>query len=289
MAACVASDKPLANNGGMAKSKTKLQSVNFVLSSLLGLLFLAYCVVYLCACPSLPLACAVAAELFAFVVSVVVIKSGVFTLPEKCLCKIPQSIRTVYASIMAQFERVKLCLLGAISSVVLLDFVALCLSLLGLYGPAIALYTCMPVTYWVGLHPAFTLEMLAGALVQNRNYERAEPLFLEVKSIRVSLAGADSDLASAIYADLGDLKVRRNDLPAAEKWYRRSVAVGPRTGRASTGLATVLRELGNYSESEHWYRMALARRKQVYGEQSKQYADTMRGYLALQAKMGRHP
>lgn len=287
MAACVASEEQVANNGGMAKCKTKLQSVNFVLSSLLGLLFLLYCVVYLCACPSVSLACAVGAELLAFVISVLVIKSGVFAIPEKWLCKIPQPIRAAHSRIMAQFDKVKLFVLGAVTLVALIDFAALCLSLLGLYGPAIALYTCMPVSYWMGLHPAFSLEMLAGALVQSKNYERAEPLFLEVKSIRVRLAGPDSDLASAIYADLGDLKVRRNDLPAAEQWYRRSVAVGPRTGRASTGLATVLRELGNYSESEHWYQVALARRKLVFGEQSKQYSDTMRGYLSLQAKMGK--
>lgn len=266
----------------MLKDDTKCQSTVFALTVFVGALFLAYCTVYLCACPSAPLACAVGAELIAFIVSVVIIKANVFAVPQKWITKIPESVRKLFRTLAGCFNKLKLLALLVVSFVAAVDFTALCLSLLGQYSAAIALYTWTPVTYWIGLHPAFSLEILAGALVQNHEYDRAEPLYLEVKSIRFKLAGPKSDLASAIYADLGDLSVRRNELAAAEKWYRQSVSLGPHTGRAYTGLATVLRETGQYSESRQWYLKALSLRKKIYGNQSKQYNDTLRGYIKLQ-------
>ncbi len=59
--------------------------------------------------------------------------------------------------------------------------------------------------------------MLAGALVANKEYKRAEPLLLEVMDIRIKFSGPQSDLASAIYAEIGDLYVRENDLVSAER------------------------------------------------------------------------
>ena len=266
----------------MQNDDSKSQSAVFALSIFLGALFLAYCTVYLCACPSPALGCAVGAELVAFVISIVILRAKVFCLPEKWLSKIPESTRKLFGNANLCFNRVKLVLLSVLSFVAAVDFAALCLSILGLYGAAMAMYTWLPVSHWIGLHPAFTLETLAGALVQNGDFDRAEPLFQEVKAIRIKLAGPNSDLASAVYADLGDLYVRRNDLRSAEKWYRQSIALGAHTGRAYTGLATALRELGKHDESRQWYLKALSIRKAIYGEKSKQYADTLRGYMRLQ-------
>ncbi|MBX9689683.1 MAG: tetratricopeptide repeat protein [Candidatus Obscuribacterales bacterium] len=266
----------------MLKDDTKVQSILNALTIFVGALFLAYCIVYLCVCPSPALAFAVGAELLAFILSLVIIKAGVFAIPKKWIAKIPESVRKLFRLLAGNLNKFKVLTLSVLSFAAVVDFAALCLSLFGQYSAAITLYTWMPVSYWVGLHPAFSLEMLAGALVQNHEFGRAEPLYQEVKAIRISLAGPKSDLASAIYADLGDLSVRSKELAAAEQWYRQSVSLGSHTGRAYTGLATVLRETGQYEESRQWYLKALALRKQIYGEQSKQYNDTLRAYRKLQ-------
>lgn len=271
------------NNGHMHKGLFKLTpAISTALSIFLGVLFLAYCTVYLCACPSQALACAVCAEIVGLIVSIAIIRSNIFSIPETLLKKIPVPLKSSIESLSGILSSLKLLVLSAITFLAIADFAALCLSLCGLHVPAIALYTTLPVSYWMGLHPAFSLEMLAGALVENNSFERAEPLFLEVKKIRIKLTGPESSLASAVYADLGDLYVRKHDLSTAEYWYRRSVALGAHTGRSYTGLATVLRESGSLDESQKCYLKALSLRKLAFGESSKQYKDTLRGYSRLQ-------
>jgi tetratricopeptide (TPR) repeat protein len=263
-------------------SPANLQSITTALTIFLGGLFIAYCLVYLCACPSPALAAAVSVEVICLIISIIVIRAKIFSLPDKLLAKIPESLRRHLAAVQHRINWCKMSVLSILVLFAVTDFAALTLSVAGLRSAAVLLYTALPATYWIGLHPAFSLEMLAGALVENRDFERAEPFFKEVLEIRTSLCGPESDLASAIYADLGDLYVRKHDLLAAEQWYRRTVAIGPRTGRGYTALATVLREQGRFVESQQYYLKALALRKRIYGASSRQYGDTQRGYLRLQ-------
>lgn len=251
----------------------------------LGILFIAYCLVYLCACPSQALAIAVCAEIAGLAISIIIWRAGVFSIPSFLLSKIPEAINTRLKQLGRFLDWLKIAVFSVVLLLALADFSALCFSAVGLSAPAVALYTFLPSTYWIGLHPAFSLEMLAGALVEHRELDRAEPLYKEILDIRLRLSGPNSDLASAIYADLGDLYVRKNDLVTAEHWYRRTIAIGPRTGRGYTALATLLRERGLYAESEQYYLKALALRKHIYGMQSKQYNDTLRGYLQLKQLM----
>ena len=124
--------------------------------------------------------------------------------------------------------------------------------------------------------------MLAGAFVENRNFSRAEPLYFVIRDVRQRTGGPTSKLMSAISADLGDLYVRKGNLQAAEGSYRKSVLITHKgTGRAMTGLATVLREEHRLDESESYYRQALALRSELFGTSSKQYHDTLRGYQKL--------
>lgn len=260
---------------------TPLKSATSVFTFFLAFLFIAYCVVYLYACPSLALATAISAEVGALLISIIIFKTKVFRISTKFLEFVPSSLRRCFQKVESTICRCKICVLSIISLAGLFDFTALSLSACGFYQPSRALYVALPFTYWLGLHPAFSLEILAGAQAQNKNFSCAEPLYLEVLEIRKSLSGPNSDLVGAVYADLGDLYVRKQDLPSAELWYRRSVALGTRTGRAYTALATVLRERGELSESKQVYLKALEVRKQIYGTGSKQYVDTQRGYLRL--------
>jgi tetratricopeptide (TPR) repeat protein len=252
------------------------------LTLILPTFFLAYCCIYLCACPSPALATAVGGELLAFGISLAVFKARIFTLPKGLLAKLPERLKDWLACSRALLDYAKVSVLSIILFLALTDFAALCFSVAGNYQIGATIYRLCPSTYWLGLHPAFSLEMLAGAFVQSKNFKQAEPLYLEILDIRTKLCGADSDLASAIYADLGDFYVRSGDMGKAEHWYRRSIEIGPRTGRGFTALATLLRESGRYAESREYYLKALELRQKVFGADSKQYRDTERGYQRLQ-------
>jgi len=252
------------------------------LTFILPAFFLAYCCIYLWACPSPALATAVGGEIMAFVISLAVFKACIFTLPKGVLAKLPERLKDWLASSRTFVDYSKVIVLSLVLFFALTDFAALCFSVTGMNQIGATIYRICPSTYWLGLHPAFSLEMLAGALVQSKNFKQAEPLYSEILDIRTKLCGADSDLASAIYADLGDFYVRSNDLAKAEHWYRRSIEIGPRTGRGYTALATLLRESGRYAESREYYLKALELRAKVFGVDSKQYKDTERGYNRLQ-------
>src|SRR5579883_3451148 len=115
----------------MPQDTTKYQSAVFALSIFVGALFLAYCTVYLCACPSLPLASAVFAELLGFVISIMMIKANVFVIPEKWLKRVPQCAVDFCRNLRDCFDKLKLLLLSVLSVVAAVDFMALCLSFLG--------------------------------------------------------------------------------------------------------------------------------------------------------------
>lgn len=259
----------------------KAEFFNRMLLIFLGLLFLAYCLIYLFACPSRELALACGAEFVGLFLSVIIMRSGFFKFSFSRVNSIPMFVRNSFSWFENLLSSIRLVLLSLLSMIALVDFTALLLSVLGFYAPAVALYCLMPFSYWLGLHPALSLEMLAGAFVQKGDYLIAEPLYDEVMQVRVRLSGDRSDLCSAVYADIGDLNVRKNDLLKAEEWYRKSIELGPRTGRGYTALATVLRERGQFEESKLWYLKALELRKKVYGSQSKQYGDTERAYRRL--------
>jgi tetratricopeptide (TPR) repeat protein len=248
-------------------------------------LFLAYCLIYLCACPSPQLALAIFAELLAVVVSLAILRAGLFKLPAAALSRLPPSLQAALTAWRRTASWLKATLFAAMALATSVDFCALTLSVAGAGAQSAALYCAMPVTSWVGLHPAFSLEMLAGALVQSQNYQKAEPLYHTLISIRTTVCGRNSDQVGAIYADMGDFCVRKHDLPSAQIWYRRSLSLGTHTGRACTGLATTLREQGKFAESQQYYLQALQVRKALYGMHSRQYNDTLRGYTRLQQLM----
>ncbi len=271
-------------NQNLATKPSLAQVVN-CLGLYLAALFAAYGIVYLKACPSPALATAVAAEVIAFGVGMIVWKANFFKIPNSIVTKLPEVVTAFIQNTRTVVTRTKFVILLSVAMLITLDFGALASCLCGAYPIGSSLYSVMPCSFWAGLHPAFSLELLTGALVTHRNYERAEPLYYTLLSIRKNVCGPSSDLVGAFYADLGDFYVRQSQLEIAEGWYRKSVALGPRTGRAFTALATVLREQGKLEESRVYYVKALSLREKSFGSGSKQYADTLRGYRQLQDKL----
>lgn len=242
----------------------------------------AYGIIYLCACPSPALAIALVAELVAFGVGLIIWKSNIFKIPKSIQSRIPESVSSLIEKSSAAATRLKCALLLVLATVISIDFAALAAGICGAYQVSATVYSAVPSSYWIGLHPAFTLEILSGAMVTNKEYKRAEPLYKTLLSIRQNVCGRNSDSVGAFYADFGDYYVRQSRLDIAEGWYRKSVSLGARTGRAYTALATVLREQGKFEESREYYVKALSLREKLFGSTSKQYQDTLRGYKALQ-------
>lgn len=263
-------------------SQAKLPRIIHIAGLYVAAILAAYGIVYLCACPSPALATAIAAELLAFGVGLLICKSDIFKIPNSIQSKIPESVASLIKKSGAVVIRLKCALLLVLATVISIDFAGLAASLCGAHQVSAIMYSAVPASYWIGLHPAFSLEILSGAMVTNRDYKRAEPLYETLLLIRQNVCGPNSDLVGAFYADFGDYYVRQCRLDTAEGWYRKSVSVGARTGRAYTALATVLREQGKFEESRVYYVQALSVREKVFGIGSKQYKDTLRGYQQLQ-------
>lgn len=261
---------------------------NRVLGIYLGVMFLLYCATFLCACPRGDLFFAVSAEVLIFLVSLVLFRAKIFKLPSNLLKLSARTSKYVagFRHGVGILQGARLALLAIVASLVTIDFTAFATAAFGNSACTRTLY-CFPVSQLIGLHPAATLEVLAGAYVEHKEYARAEKLYMDILAVRIKMFGPKGGPVSALYADLGDLNVRQNKLDAAANWYRKSVELSessggpPGTGRALTGLATVLRQRGDLKESEKCYLKALAIRSRLYGTDSKQYHDTLRGYERL--------
>ncbi|PWT95537.1 MAG: hypothetical protein C5B53_11275 [Candidatus Melainabacteria bacterium] len=269
-------------------STETISRANRVLSAYLGVMFLIYCATFLWACPKPDLACAVCAELIVFTISIFLILASAF----RFRSKLPRSPRWASGCLsglkrsVAIFENIKLAVLAILVILVTVDFSAFATAAFGNTPLTVALY-CIPGSQLVGFHPAATLEVLAGAYVEHKEFARAEKLYMDILNVRIRVFGAVSGPVGALYSDLADLNVRQNKFDKAEYWYRKSIALsqapgGPApTGRALTGLATVLRQSGRLEESEQYYLKALSVRAQLYGTNSRQYHDTQRAYQQL--------
>lgn len=260
------------------------------LSLYIGLLFLGYCGLFLWACPSPALAAATIIECFCLTLSLVLLHAFKPKLPA-FLQRLLERLKIDIA--IQHFDRsvtyLKVIVLSVASLVFSWDLSACSVAAFVDEKLAAQMYAHGANSQWIGLHPAASLECLGGALTESRKYVQAERVYLAILEIRRSLGGPNSDLVAAIYADLGDLSVRKHDLKAAEQWYRRSVALGTKKGRALTGLATVLRERNCFVESKSCYEQALMTRERLLGHASKQYQDTLRGYEKLLVAMNAQP
>jgi tetratricopeptide (TPR) repeat protein len=267
-------------------SSEGMSRISNALSIYLGAIFLAYCAVFLQVCPSLKLFTAVMVEVAVFGMSVLMLYKSPLQMRWKIFDKVTSLMERHgwLTTALASCRAVRMITLCLVTILVTCDFTAFCSAAFFRTPLTVTMYSVVPASRLVGLHPAATLEMLAGAFVESKHFESAEPLYFTILEVRKCTAGSRSDLVAALYTDLGDLNIRKNSLPRAEQWYRESIKIGQGSGRALTGLATTLREEGQFSESKLCYLQALKLRSAAFGTASKQYHDTLRGYETLMQK-----
>src|SRR5271170_3580479 len=136
------------------------------LSIYLGALFLAYCLIFLCVCPSAKLACAVLLEIALFSVSLALINRRFSFLPSSVtnllhhLATLPRLHHPIL-----YIRSLRLLAITLVALLVSLDFTAFCTAAFCNTPFTAALYCLPPGSQLLGLHPAATLESLAGAFV----------------------------------------------------------------------------------------------------------------------------
>lgn len=238
-------------------------------------------------CPSQNLAIAIALEFGCFVIIAMPMRASKalpwFTWPQRAqdwLCaKVP-----AFARVRNEWRKVSAILAFALVFGAAVDLTAVWMAATGFTQGAVSLYSVLPISYLLGADPAFSLEMLTGACVEAHQYERAEGLYKAVLAVRKNVYGANHPMVAALYADLGDLKRKMNDADGAAEWYKASLALNEGQGRAAHRLANLLRDEGNMSESESFYKRALALRARFFGTTSAKYQQTYHDYIASLSK-----
>lgn len=272
----------MTNSAGAGKSKPS-PNLTVITSGII----LLYSLLLFPICPSPNLAFAIALELAAFLLIAVPIRGGAglpfFAWPQKVLdslcSKFPllEKIRGGWRKVTVVIALMLVC--GAA-----IDLAAVWMAATGFTQGAVSLYSALPVSYLLGAHPAFSLEMLTGACVESHQYERAEQLYKAVLAVRRNVYGENHPMVAALYADLGDLNRKMNRLDVAQQWYQASLALNEGQGRAAHTLANMLRDEGNTAESEGFYKQALALRARFFGTDSAKYQATLNDYQSAMAK-----
>jgi tetratricopeptide (TPR) repeat protein len=149
------------------------------------------------------------------------------------------------------------------------DFAAFSSAFCGNFENSQRLYTAVPVSIALGLHPAATLEMLSGAYVEAKNHAQAEHLYATIEKIRLQIYGADHEMMVALYTDFGDLYCKQMQFEKAASYYMRAIDLSKRIngpsgyGRPLTGLANTLRDRGRDAEAGKTYSEALSMRQKL--------------------------
>jgi tetratricopeptide (TPR) repeat protein len=259
-------------------------------------IFLVYLNVFACAQPSGPLIAAVAFELVFFAAMIGYRlwrrKTASSKEAEEALECLEQH------SSVIRIGRKGLALAGIIvSSIACLfltvDLAALLCANCGQQKMAVGLYRAIaPPMMILDIHPAFSLEMLAGAYIQAGKWERAERLEFTLVDIRRAVVGEKHELMAAIYADLGDLYKRSGQLKRAEAYYRKAIALSKEIhyalgyGSPLTRLAVLLRDEQRFAEAEDAFKEALSIRQKIFGSKSFKSAETLKEYSLLKLEQG---
>lgn len=238
-------------------------------------------------CPSSNLAVAIALEIGCFLLIAVPMPTSKglpwFAWPQRAqdwLCaKVP-----ILSKVRSEWRKLSALLAFALVFGAAVDLAAVWMAATGFTQGAVSLYSALPISYLLGADPAFSLEMLTGACVEAHQYDQAEGLYKAVLAVRKNVYGPNHPKVAALYADLGDLKRKMNDMEGAEQWYKASIAVNEGQGRAAHRLANLLRDEGNSSESEPFYKRALSLRARFFGVRSSKYQQTYHDYVASLSK-----
>lgn len=171
---------------------------------------------------------------------------------------------------------------------VVLDFSALIAAIYGADSYAKAAYRLVP-TYMVyeGAHPALSLELYSGSLIEAKKFEEAHKYTKMLFSIREEIYGKSHWMYGGMVANLANIYYKEGKYKKAEQTYRDSIALCQadqgyqKLGSAITRLGNCLREQGRYEEALVAYEEALKMRKQEFGPDSMRVAETTRELALL--------
>lgn len=175
-----------------------------------------------------------------------------------------------------------------LTAFLLLDFSSLMAAIGGAPDVAKTTYRFVP-TYLVyeGAHPALSLELYSGALIEAKKFKQAHVYTEMLLEIRKSIYGKKHWMYGGMVANLGNLYYKEGRFKKAEQIYRQSIAICEayqgyqKLGSAITRLGNCLREQGRYQEALATYEEALKMRKREFGEDSMRVAETTRELALL--------
>ncbi len=272
-----------------------LAKVASIMALVANAIFLTYLVVFATAQPSGPLIAAVAFEVvfFAAMIGYRLLRSR--TQSAKLASAAMLSLENhskLFRTARNVFGYAGIVLSSAVCLFLLVDLSAFLCANSGNRQAAIMLYRVVAPPAVLGLHPAFSLEMLAGACVQSDKLAKAEQLDFTLADIRRSIVGEKHELMAAIDCDLGDLYKRWGKSDEAEKHYRKSILLSQEIhyrlgwGHPLTRLAILLRDEQKYEPAEQAFKAALTIRRKLFGNKSLKVAETLKEYSMLKLEQG---
>jgi len=126
-----------------------------------------------------------------------------------------------------------------------------------------------------------SMETLANIEAARKHYDDSQRILEQVRDARLAARGPNDHLVSAVYNNLGVLKIRRGDLLAAIDDLQRSVDIGAKIGQPETSamfnLGISELELGRLTASAKTFAMALAVFERLAGagsDKSRHVADS---------------
>ncbi|HEY9679620.1 MAG TPA: tetratricopeptide repeat protein [Drouetiella sp.] len=273
----------------MPESQHKLEF--FVQCSLnaVNLLVLAYLVVYARACPSAALVSAVLFEI-AFYVCLLTYRFWRSRQPKSA----DQAAIVSLSEEWKLFGRVRtaklwttLCASLMVALYLTVDLGALLSANSGHLNTALKVYEVIAPPASQALHPAFSLELLAGAYVESKQFQKAEPLELGLFELRKDLAGENSELVAAMLANLGDMYAKENRNAEAENYYLRAIAMTDKLhlpqgyGSPMTKLGILYSNEKRYEEAQRAFDSARAIRARIFGANSEKVGETLQANLDM--------
>lgn len=255
-----------------------------------NIIFLCYLVVFASADPNPALIAAVGFELIFFVSLIGYRRWRSQTKSARqadlALQSIEENCRPLY--IVRRFlASLSIAIVGALCLYASVDLTALVLARAGKPDWAKPIYIAIAPPPSPNVHPALSMELLAGAYIDSSRLAQAEPLLSDLLAIRTRVAGAHSELTAAMYTNLADFYRKCGRNGEAESLYRRSIVLSKELdlpqgyGSPMTKLGSLLRDEGRFTESQECFTDALAIRGRIFGPSSQKVAETLLEYASL--------
>jgi len=267
-----------------------LPKTSQLLTVVANVIFLCYLVVFASAQPSPPLLAAVGFELIFFLLLIGYrhwrSQTKDAQQAETALQSIEDTHKSIYI-IRRTLAAGSIAIVGAICLYASVDLTALALARVGKPDWSKSIYLAIAPPPALGIHPAFSLELLAGAFIDAGKLAQADPLLSYLLQIRTDVAGARSELTAAMYANLGDYYRKCSRSKNAEASYQRSIALSKDLnlaqgyGSPMTKLGALLRDQHRFAESQQCFSDALAVRTRIFGANSQKVAETLLENAAL--------